>query len=115
MSAMANKTRMGNPKPQHRSGPEPPSLASNLWVLFALLLLLGLTAGSAFIPMGLFNTVANLGIAMAKALLVMIFYMRLKTDSPLLHIVAAAGFAWLAVLIGLSLLDLLTRIPLLGT
>lgn len=96
----------------HRSGPKPPSLASNLWVLFALLMLLGLTAGSAFIPMGMFNTVANLGIAIAKALLVMMFYMRLKSDSPLLHLVAAAGFAWLALLIALSLADFLTRIPL---
>ncbi len=96
----------------HRSGPKPPSLAANLWVLVALLVLLALTAGSAFVPMGSFNAVTNLGIAAAKALLVMIFYMRLKTDSPLLHMVAAAGFAWLALLIALSLADLLTRVPI---
>lgn len=95
----------------HKSGPEPPSLASNLWVLIALLVLLCLTAGSAFIAMGTFNAVANLGIAVAKALLVMIFYMRLKTDSPLLHMVAAIGFVWLALLIAFSLGDVLTRVP----
>ncbi len=107
MNARVGKTRT------HRSGPEPPSLAANLWVLLALLILLALTAGSAFIPLGIANTLANLGIAIAKALLVMIFYMRLKTDSPLLRMVAAAGFAWLAVLIALSLADVLTRVPLL--
>lgn len=96
---------------RHRSGPEPPSLASNLWVLAGLFVLLALTTGSAFIPMGPFNEVANITIAVAKALLVMIFYMRLKTDSPLLHIVASTGFAWLAVLIALSLADVLTRVP----
>ena len=109
MSTRSHATRT------HRSGPAPPSLASNLWVLLALLVLLGLTAGSAFLPMGAFNTIANLAIAVAKALLVMIVYMRLKTDSPLLHIVAATGFAWLAILIALALLDVLTRVPLAGS
>jgi cytochrome c oxidase subunit 4 len=93
----------------HRRGPEPPSLRSNLLVLAALLVLLALSADSALIPMGAFNEVANLGIAVVKALLVMIFFMRLKTDSPLLRLVAAMGFAWLALLIALSLADLLSR------
>jgi cytochrome c oxidase subunit IV len=96
----------------HRSGPEPPSLRSNLRVLAALLLLLGTSAGSALIPMGVFNEVANLGIAAVKALLVLVFFMRLKTDSPLLRLVAALGFAWLGLLIALSLADLLTRVAL---
>jgi cytochrome c oxidase subunit IV len=97
------------PSRSHRSGPAPPSLLSNLSVLAALLVLLGLSAGSALIPMGAFNEVANLGIAAVKALLVLIFFMRLKTDNPLLRLVAATGFTWLALLIGLSLADLLSR------
>lgn len=94
---------------RHRSGPEPPSLRSNLLVLAALLMLLGLSAGSALIPLGPFNMVANLGIAAVKALLVLAFFMRLKSDSPLLRLVAGAGFAWLALLIALSLADVLSR------
>jgi cytochrome c oxidase subunit 4 len=93
----------------HRSGPEPPSLRSNLWTLAALLVLLGLSAGSALVSMGAFNEVANLGIAAMKAMLVLVFFMRLRTDSPLLRLVAGAGFAWLALLIALSLADLLSR------
>jgi len=93
----------------HRSGPAPPSLRSNLLVLAALLVLLGLSAGSALIPMGAFNEVANLGIAAMKALLVLVFFMRLKSDSALLRLVAGTGFAWLALLIALSLADLLSR------
>jgi cytochrome c oxidase subunit 4 len=46
-------------------------------------------------------------------LLVLIFFMRLKTDSPLLRLVAATGFAWLALLVALSLADLLSRHSLL--
>jgi cytochrome c oxidase subunit IV len=97
------------PRRSHRSGPEPPSLRGNLLVLAALLGLLALSAGSALIPMGALNEVANLGIAVAKAMLVLIFFMRLKTDNPLLRLVAGMGFAWLALLIALSLADVLTR------
>jgi cytochrome c oxidase subunit 4 len=43
------------------------------------------------------------------ALLVLAFFMRLKSDSPLLRLVAGAGFAWLALLIALSLADVLSR------
>lgn len=105
-----------NARPQrtHRSGPRPPTLGSNLWTLLALLVLLGLSAGSALLKLGPFNTVANLGIAVAKALLVLAIFMRLKTDNALLRIVASVGFAWLAVLIALSLADVLTRTPLLA-
>lgn len=97
----------------HQSGPRPPSLASNLWTLLALLVLLGLSAGSALLKLGPFNTALGLGIAVVKALLVLTIFMRLKTDNALLRIVASAGFAWLAVMIALSLGDLLTRTHLL--
>lgn len=98
----------------HQSGPRPPSLASNLWTLAALLVLLALSAGSALLKLGPLNEVANLGIAVIKALLVLTIFMRLKTDNALLRIVASVGFAWLAVMIALSLADVLTRAPLLA-
>jgi cytochrome c oxidase subunit 4 len=93
----------------HKTGPAPPSVRSNLLVLAALLALLISSVVTAMIHLGPFNVAANVGIALAKAILVMTFFMRLNTDSPLLRIVAAAGFAWLAVLIALSLADILTR------
>jgi cytochrome c oxidase subunit 4 len=40
---------------------------------------------------------------------VLAFFMRLKSDSPLLRLVAGMGFAWLALLIALSLADVLSR------
>ena len=107
-------SRAARPQRTHRSGPRPPTLGSNLWTLLALLVLLGLSAGSALLKLGPFNTVANLGIAVAKALLVLTIFMRLKTDNALLRIVASAGFAWLSVMIALSLADVLTRTPLLA-
>ena len=106
--------RAARPPRSHRSGPRPPSLRSNLWTLAALLALLGLSAGSALLRLGPFNMVANLGIALAKALLVLAIFMRLKTDNALLRIVAGSGFAWLAVMVALALADVLTREPLLA-
>jgi cytochrome c oxidase subunit 4 len=91
------------------SGPRPPSLSSHLKVFAALLALLLASVGAAYIPMEPFNLASNVGIAVAKALLVLMFFMRLRTDSPLLRIVASIGFAWMLLLIGLSLTDVLTR------
>jgi cytochrome c oxidase subunit 4 len=45
----------------------------------------------------------------AKALLVMIFFMHLRSSHYVLRIVAAAGFFWLAILIGLAFTDFTSR------
>jgi cytochrome c oxidase subunit 4 len=74
-----------------------------VWV--ALLALLALTLGSAYLKMGWLNTAVNLGIAAAKALLVMLFFMHLRSGQAVLRIVAGAGFLWLALLIGLAFSD----------
>jgi caa(3)-type oxidase subunit IV len=55
-----------------------------VWV--ALMILLTLTLGSAYIPLGSLNTVINLGIAVAKALLVMLFFMHLRSGDRILAI-----------------------------
>jgi cytochrome c oxidase subunit 4 len=89
-----------------------PSLRNQLGVLLALLVLLLLSAGSALLSLGVFNTVANIGIAVIKVSLVMIFFMRLRSASPLVRLVSLAGFAWLAMLIVLAVADFLTRAPL---
>lgn len=88
-----------------------PVAAARTYVLvwIGLLTLLLLTLGSAYLPLGWLNGVVNLAIAIAKALLVMIFFMHLRSSHYVLRIAAAAGFFWLALLIGLSLADFLAR------
>lgn len=88
-----------------------PVAAARTYVLvwIGLLTLLLLTLGSAYLPLGWLNGAVNLAIATAKALLVMIFFMHLRSSHYVLRIVAAAGFFWLAILIGLSLADFLAR------
>jgi cytochrome c oxidase subunit 4 len=74
-----------------------------------LMLLLGLTAASSYVPMGAWNTVANTGISCAKALLIAIVFMELKSAGALVRIVALVGLVWLALLFGLSWTDYATR------
>lgn len=86
-----------------------PPLRHYLLVWAGLVLLALTTAGSAYVPMGAFNTVVNFAIAAAKALLVMAFFMHLRQADALRRIFAGAGFFWLALLLGLMLTDLLVR------
>ena len=85
-----------------------PVLPAKVYVLIwlALITLLLLTLGSAYLRLGWVNGAINLAIAAVKAVLVMIFFMHLRSGHYLLRIVAAAGFFWLALLIGLAFTDI---------
>jgi cytochrome c oxidase subunit 4 len=74
-----------------------------------LMLLLGLTFASSYLPMGAWNTVANTGISCTKALLIALFFMQLRNAGALLRIVALTGLLWLSLLFGLSGTDFGTR------
>jgi cytochrome c oxidase subunit 4 len=71
----------------------------------ALMVLLALTTGLAFVPLGTANLFISLAIAAAKALLVLIVFMELKGSSGLIRAAAAAGFFWLAIMIALTTAD----------
>lgn len=75
----------------------------------ALMGLLAATLASSYIPMGSWNTVVNMGISCAKALVIALFFMHLRQAGPLLRIAALAGLIWLALLFGLSATDFATR------
>jgi cytochrome c oxidase subunit 4 len=78
-----------------------------VWV--ALMVLLALTAASCFVPLGAWNNVVNLAIALAKALLVALFFMRLARTGPLPRMVAFIALGTLALLLALSGADYATR------
>jgi cytochrome c oxidase subunit 4 len=77
------------------------------WV--ALMILLALTLASSYIPMGPWNTITNMGISCAKALLIAVFFMHLRSAGALLRIAAFTGLVFLAILFGLSWTDYATR------
>lgn len=78
-----------------------------LWL--GLLGLLSLTTGLAFVPLGSFNLGIALAIGIAKALLVLWFFMELKSSGGLVRVFAAAGFFWLLILFTLTAADYLNR------
>src|SRR5258708_34087122 len=69
----------------------------------------GLTVAVAFVGLGALNHVLMLGIAMTKALLVILFFMHVRWSSRLTWVVAASGFFWLLILFGITMSDYLTR------
>lgn len=75
----------------------------------ALLGLLGLTAGAAYLKLGMLNPVLAYGVAIAKAGLIGWIFMELRESPPLTRFAAGIGFFWLGILFVLSLSDILTR------
>jgi cytochrome c oxidase subunit 4 len=78
-------------------------------VFAALLGLTAVTVAVAFVDLGALNTVVAMTIAVVKGLLVMLFFMHLRGSEKLVWLYAAAGFAWLAVLILLTMSDIVSR------
>lgn len=85
------------------------TLYLNLRVWVALLLLLAITAGSAWIHMGAWNSIVNLAVATAKALLVAIFFMHLRHAGSGVRLAAGIGLFVLFLLFTLSSADYQTR------
>ena len=89
---------------------KPPSLAGLVGTWIALLVLLALTCGSSFIAMGHWNLAVNLAIAAAKALLVVVVFMRLAKSAPMVIVVAVIAAFDLAILVVLTLPDFALRL-----
>ncbi len=89
---------MSDPKPK-----------TQLWVIIALVLLLGLSVLFSRIPIGPFKPVSGLSIAIVKAVLVGAFFKHLKYRNRRMLVFALAGLTWLALLFTFTLADYLTR------
>ncbi len=93
----------------------PMTVKAYLHIFGALLGLLGVTIGIAFIPTSahpwqgdLLTTIA-FAIASAKALLIILYFMHVKEGTKLIWIVAASGFIWLVILFTLTFNDYAAR------
>jgi cytochrome c oxidase subunit IV len=78
-------------------------------VFLALLVGTGLTVLVAFYDLGFMNNVVMLSIAVAKALLVILFFMHVRWSSRLTWLVAASGFFWLLIMFSITMSDYLSR------
>jgi cytochrome c oxidase subunit 4 len=63
----------------------------------------------AQIDLGALNVVVALGIAAFKMMLVIWFFMHVRTDNPLTKLFVFAGFFWMAILLSLTLGDYFSR------
>jgi len=80
------------------------------YTIFATLMVLTIvTVAISSIDLGPLNTVAALVIAGIKATLVVLFFMHVKYSTRLTKLAVIGGLYWLAILLGLTLSDYLTR------
>jgi cytochrome c oxidase subunit IV len=85
-------------------------------LIFGILLLLtGLTTAIGYVDLGRLNVVVALAIAAIKGVLVVLFFMHLAYSRRLTQLTIVAALAWLALLISLTLADVLTRGWIVGT
>jgi cytochrome c oxidase subunit 4 len=71
----------------------------------AVLLLYGISLGTAFLGLGIWGPVIQFGIAAISVAAVFILFMRLKGPPSLKWVFASSGFFWLLFLYGLSMTD----------
>lgn len=82
-------------------------LLTGIWA--ALIVLTALTIYLARLDLGFYNVLAALGVATAKALLVIFFFMHLKDENRLIKWLVFLAFLVLAMAIGFTFLDLAFR------
>jgi cytochrome c oxidase subunit 4 len=74
-------------------------------IWFALMALLVITAGSSCLELGWGNIAINLTVAVMKAMLIMFFFMQLKSSCTITRLTVAAALLWLGILYGLTTVD----------
>ena len=80
------------------------------YTIFGLLMLATfVTIQVAFMDLGELNTIAALGIATFKAVMVVLFFMHVKYSTRLTWLVVFGSVLWLGILLALTMGDYLTR------
>lgn len=92
-----------------------PSNGLSALVFVALLVLLGATVGAGQVELGPWSFFTAVAIATIKAVLILLFFMRVRYGTPLVWLVAGSGFFWLVILFGLTMSDYFTRKPQSGS
>ncbi len=80
-----------------------------LTIIAILMALTVATVWVAFLDFGYLNTVIAVGIAVIKALLVVMYFMHLKYAAPITRLFAGAGAVFFVILIAITLSDYRSR------
>ena len=91
--------------------PSPPTVSATLYfkVWGILLALLLLTWAVAQVNLGPLNIVAAMTVAVAKLLLVILYFMHVRSSPRSTWLFVAAGFFWFFIMVALTMGDYLTR------
>ncbi len=93
----------------HHDGPHIVPMRVYYSVIACLFLFTAITVGAGYLSLGALNTPLALAIAIFKASLVVLFFMHVKYNTPLMWVFAGAGFFWLTILFALTMQDYVSR------
>jgi cytochrome c oxidase subunit IV len=80
------------------------------YTIFAILMaLLVATVGGSYMPLGRFHLAFALLIAIAKAVLIVLYFMHVRFSNRLTWVFSSAAFFWLAILLVLGSMDFASR------
>ena len=78
-------------------------------VVSCLFVFTAITVLVAFVDLGWINTPLALSIAIFKGTIVVLFFMHVRYNTPLMWVFAGAGFFWLLIMFSLTMQDYVTR------
>jgi cytochrome c oxidase subunit 4 len=78
-------------------------------VVSCLFVFTAITVLVAFVDLGWINTPLALSIAIFKGTIVVLFFMHVRYNTPLMWVVAGSGFFFLLILLSLTLQDYVSR------
>ena len=85
------------------------SVKTYVLVFLGLICMTVATTAVSFVDLGPFSVVAALAIAICKMLLVALFFMHVRHSTRLTRLVVLGGLLWLALLLLLTLGDVMSR------
>jgi cytochrome c oxidase subunit IV len=84
--------------------------AGRYYVVYGVLIILTIaTVSLSFCDLRAWHTIVGLAIATGKAVLVLLFFMHLLHSARITWLALFAGLFWVAILLGLTLTDYMTR------
>jgi cytochrome c oxidase subunit IV len=85
------------------------TLRAAILTYVALMVLLAITVASTFVPLGVGNSLINLVVALAKAVLIGLVFMHLRRAAPLVVLCVVVLVLWIGLMYGLTFNDYATR------
>jgi cytochrome c oxidase subunit 4 len=78
-------------------------------IFFALMVFTAITVAVAYLDLGALNNVVMLGIAVAKATLVVLFFMHVRYSTRLIPLVVVGAVFFLLLMFGITMADYVSR------